>query len=78
MGSFMKVNAHPYDCLLKNSHQLSQVTGCCKMEERKMEKKGGYWGLKLKLEYAIVLCFRNVAAATTALFFLGNARAKLK
>jgi hypothetical protein len=48
------------------------------MEERKMEKKGGNWGLKLKLEYAIVLCFRNVAAATTALFFLGNARAKLK
>ncbi|KAL3612095.1 hypothetical protein D5086_003115 [Populus alba] len=45
---------------------------------RKMEKKGGNWGLKLKLEYAIVLCFRNVAAATTALFFLGNARAKLK
>lgn len=43
-----------------------------------MEKKGGNWGLKLKLEYAIVLCFRNVVAATTALFSLGNARAKLK
>ncbi|KAF9666447.1 hypothetical protein SADUNF_Sadunf16G0230300 [Salix dunnii] len=25
--SFMRVNAHPYDCLQKNSHRFSQVTG---------------------------------------------------